>query len=871
MSEADAPINSGSPAAVSAQTNGPPTSAPGPTLDTSAAAALCASEHAATEPKSIGPYQLIRKLGEGGMGQVWLAEQTAPIRRQVALKLIKVGRYDDSVLQRFYAERQSLAMMDHPSIAKVFDAGATADGQPYFVMEYVPGQPITDYCDRKRLKIRERLELFVKVCAGVQHAHQKAVMHRDLKPANILVVDVDGKPVPRIIDFGLAKTASPQVGGETLVTMAGSWVGTPGYMSPEQADPDVMDVDTRTDVYSLGAVLYVLLTGFLPGETKDWHKQRFDEFLRRLRKEDPPSPSTRVTSNKGLSQAVSEARSTEPRQLASLLRGDLDWITMKALEKKPDRRYGTPMELTADVGRYLNSEPVVARPASATYRLQKYVRRHRVGVAVTSVLVLLLIAFAVMQAMEVRRVTRERDRANRVRDFLKGMIEILDPSQTRGNSVTAREILDNASSQIDTSLANDPETQAQLMDVMGDVYASLGLYPRAKPLLEGAVDTERRILGSQNPETLKSMDDLAYLLSLEGNYAEAEKLNRETVEGCRQILGREHPQTLIAMRHLAGVVGYEGKYPEAEKLDREVLEIEGRVLGPNHPDTLKAMNTLAVTLNWEGRYAEAEKLYREALDAKHRLLGPEHPDTLLTMYNLAVALTSEGRYVEAEKLERELLDIRRRVLGPEHPDTLLAINSLAMTLGDEGRWAEQEKLAREMLDIQRRVLGLEHPDTLTTILTLSTALDHEGRHVEAEKLQRELVETERRLLGPEHPSTLWATEMLAVTLQNEGRYDDAQKLEQEVFDVRRRVLGPEHPETAGSIYNLGCLAARRGRKEEALSLLRQAVDHGLDGGTDLNIEKDSDLTSLHGDPRFDALVVHAKEVAQSKFSAQKQN
>jgi non-specific serine/threonine protein kinase/serine/threonine-protein kinase len=270
------------------------------TLSSSAATALSAVGRAGMEPKSIGPYQLIRRLGEGGMGQVWLAEQTAPIQRQVALKLIKVGRYDDSVLQRFYAERQSLAIMEHPGIAKVFDAGTTSDGQPYFVMEYVPGVPITNYCDRKRLKTRKRLELFVNVCEGVQHAHQKAIMHRDLKPANILVVEVDGKSVPRIIDFGLAKAASPQMDGQTMFTQVGGWVGTPGYMSPEQADPSVLDVDTRTDVYSLGAVLYELLTGFLPFENKDWRKQPFDEFLRRLREEDPHVPARRSTQRKAL-------------------------------------------------------------------------------------------------------------------------------------------------------------------------------------------------------------------------------------------------------------------------------------------------------------------------------------------------------------------------------------------------------------------------------------------------------------------------------------------------------------------------------------------------------------------------------------------
>ena len=308
-------------------------------------------------------FQLVRKLGEGGMGQVWLAEQTSPVRRQVALKLIKAGMYDESVVKRFQAERQSLAIMDHPAIAKVFDAGATPQGQPFFVMEYVPGAPITEYCDQKKLKIADRLELFIQACEGVQHAHQKAVIHRDLKPANILVVEVDGKPVPRIIDFGLAKAMTPHSNDETLFTQMGHFVGTPGYMSPEQADPGVKDIDTRTDVYSLGAVLYLLLAGVQPLDSKTGEKLPLDELLRKLREEEPPSPSTRVSGDRNTSSATAEARGTVPKQLAALLRGDLDWITMKALEKDRTRRYGTPSELAADIRRYLNHETVSARPA----------------------------------------------------------------------------------------------------------------------------------------------------------------------------------------------------------------------------------------------------------------------------------------------------------------------------------------------------------------------------------------------------------------------------------------------------------------------------------------------------------------------------
>jgi WD40 repeat protein/TPR repeat protein len=323
-------------------------------------------------------FRLIRKLGEGGMGQVWLAEQTAPVRRPVALKLIKAGMYDETVVHRFQSERQSLAIMDHPSIAKVFDAGITPQGQPYFVMEYVPGLPITEYCDRKRLKIRERLELFIQACEGVQHAHQKAIIHRDLKPANILVLEVDGKAVPRIIDFGLAKAATPESADQTLFTRFGQFMGTPGYMSPEQVDPNIQDIDTRTDVYSLGVILYVLLTGLQPFEMKHRPRPALDEWLRELREQEPPTPSAKLSIDRETSIETAAARDTEPRQLVSLLHGDLDWITMKALERDRERRYATPSELAADLRRHLKDEPVTAHRASAAYQLHKFIRRHRV-------------------------------------------------------------------------------------------------------------------------------------------------------------------------------------------------------------------------------------------------------------------------------------------------------------------------------------------------------------------------------------------------------------------------------------------------------------------------------------------------------------
>jgi len=924
------------------------------TLDAPGSTAADAPEAygSASAPKTIGDYRLVKKLGEGGMGQVWLAEQTAPVRRQVALKLIRAGMFDEALLQRFQSERQSLAIMDHPTIAKIFDAGTTPDGQPYFVMEYVPGLPITEYCDQKRLRVAERLELFIKVCEGVQHAHQKAIIHRDLKPANILIVDLDGKPVPRIIDFGLAKATTPQLAGETMFTQVGAFVGTPGYMSPEQTDSGVQDVDTRTDVYALGVVLYVLLTGSLPFDTKQWKKQPLHEVLRHLREDDPPRPSAKIGIEKESSSANAESRGVQPKQLASLLHGDLDWITMKALEKDRARRYGTPSELAGDITRYLRHEPVAARPASKSYRLQKYVRRHRVGVVVAAGLLLLLAGFAVAQEIQLRRIieerdrtARERDRANRITEFMTSMFKVSDPSEGRGNSVTAREILDKASQDIDTGLTKDPELQAEMMNVMGKVYDNLGLYPRAEPLLQRSLKIRRSMLGPEHPDTLKSMENVAWVLKEEGHLTDAEKMEKDTLETRKLVLGRDNAETLGSMNDLADTLYEEGRYDEAGKLYQQTIEIQLRVLGPEDLHTVTTMGNLATTLHQQGRYSEAESWERKTLDIQSRILGPEHPNTLWSISSLASTLRSEGHLAESEKLYREAVEIQRRILGPEHADTLESMGGLAETISAEGRYSDAEKLEREVFEVQRRVFGAEHPDTLNSMSNLASSLYDEGHYVAAEKMQREALKTARRVLNPEHPQVLWLMDHLGLTLQKEGhyaeaenlhrdaleserhvlgpeypqtlqsmsylaltrqleghnaeaersqretldiqrrvlgsedsdtlesmsnlaatlaaegRYSESEKLFRETFEIRRRVLGPEHPTTAETLYNLACVAAISGDRDEALSLLREAIDHGLSSGYDLELNENNDLKSLDGDPRFVALLAHAKEQA----------
>jgi non-specific serine/threonine protein kinase/serine/threonine-protein kinase len=823
------------------------------------AAELAASAPApGAAPERIGPYRALDLLGEGGMGVVYRAEQSAPIHRQVALKVIKAGMDTREVVARFEAERQALALMDHPAIAKVFDAGATDRGLPYFAMEYVKGEPITAYCDRHRLTNRERLGLFIQVCEGVQHAHQKGVIHRDLKPSNVLVAVEDGSPIPKIIDFGVAKAIAQRLTEKAIFTDQGILVGTPEYMSPEQTMTG-LDIDTRTDIYALGVILYQLLVGALPFDATDLRNAGIGEILRRIREVDPPRPSTRIGTMGEASKESARNRRTEPSRLTGQLKGDLDCITMKALEKDRTRRYESPSDLAADLGRHLRNEPVLAGPPSAVYRSGKFVRRHRLGVAVAAAGVLALAGFGASMAAQAKWIARERDRAERVSEFFVDLFQISEPGEARGNAVTAREILDRGIANVEKELAQEPELQARLMLTMGDVYRNLGLYKEAEPILKRSVEIRRRLSGEENLDTLASLHGLASSLERLGRYEEAEKLYAQVVEHRRRLLGKDHPDTLFAGNGLAVVYARQSRYAEAGKLHRQVLEARRRVLGPDHPDTLTSMNYVATGLKREGRIDEAESLFRETIQARHRTSGPDHPDTLAVERNLAFLYIEQTRWAEADGIIRRVVETSRRVLGETHHFTLSAKDLLAGVLASQGKFDEAEEIYRTCMESLRRQLGKDHPTTLNSMHNLALLYSDRGRYDEAESLFLQTLAAMRRTLGESNASTLvCATELASVHI-SKGRYEEAEKLLSETLSIERRVLGEKNTRTLYTIYHLGEVAARRGDRSKALAYLRDAVDRGF---ADLDMATDTDLQSLHGDPAFEEVIATLKENAQ---------
>jgi non-specific serine/threonine protein kinase/serine/threonine-protein kinase len=731
---------------------------------------------------AFGAYRLLQRIGEGGMGEVWLAEQTHPVRRQVALKIIKAGMDTAQVVARFEAERQALALMDHPAIATVFDGGSTPEGRPYFAMEYVKGEPITAYCDRQRMGTKERLELFTLVCEGVQHAHQKGIIHRDLKPSNVLVTLQDDRPVPKIIDFGVAKATTLHLTERSLFTELGVLIGTPEYMSPEQAELTGLDIDTRTDVYALGVLLYELLTGWLPFDRKELRRAGLVEIQRIIRETEPLRPSNRITQLGPASMEVAHNRHTEPTRLASQLRRDLDWITMKALEKDRTRRYDTVRGLANDVRRHLRNEPVVASPPSAVYRARKFVRRHRFGVASVSMFGFLLVAFAVAMAVQAQRVARERDRANQeaeaakqVTAFMTGLFKVSAPGEARGNTVTAREILDKGVERIDTELVDQPLIQARMMTTMGQVYFALGLERRAEQMQRNALATRQRLLGARAPETLQSLHSLGAVLMAQGYYVEAEPFAREALDGRHVVLGPNHPNTLESLNNLTLILFNLGQWPDAEKGFRELLMGRERSLGAHDQSTLAAASNLAAVLQAQGKLAEADALYKRALTGLQTALGRDHPRTLTVHYNLGTVAERQERWTEADSYYVAALEGRRRVLGADHPETITTAVALATLRHRQQRFDEAESLGRDALTRARWSLGPRHEVTASALVSLGSLLNARAEYNEARSLLEEGLNV-RRALMPDTVHVAAAECELGESLRGRGLLDEAEAL-----------------------------------------------------------------------------------------------
>jgi len=691
-------------------------------------------------PNAIGPYKILETIGEGGMGVVYLAEQTKPIHRRVALKLIKLGMDTKLVIARFEAEREALALMNHPHVAKVFDAGATEQGRPYFVMEYVEGEALTRYCDRNRIPTKDRLKLFMQVCHAVQHAHQKGIIHRDLKPSNVLVTKVDNAPAVKVIDFGIAKATQQRVAEATFFTEQGQLVGTPAYMSPEQADPTTQDIDTRTDVYSLGVILYELLVGALPFEPRTLRSAALMEIVRIIREVDPPKPSTRLGSLASEPRALARAetgqpdsartevrgssideiarqRQTDPASLVKQLRGDLDWIVMKCLEKDRARRYDTANDLAMDITRHLGDEPVVASPPSRGYRMHKFVRRNRGAVTGAAIVVAVLILGVVGTTWGfVRAVVAQRNAVQRaeeseaVTQFLSDMLAAVDPAES-GKDVSVREILDKSSKTIGERFTNQPLVEARLRSTIGKSYFELGVYPEAEQHLPQAFEMYRSLRGEDHLETIRSMNALAYLYFQQGRNDEAWALNEKTVTQALRVLGEENTQSLTALRLKGAIMGQTGRWEGLLPLQENNLKLLRRIKGEENLDTLKAMHNLANLYFNRGRTNEAVSLYEQRIAISRRVFGEDHSTALMTMRMLAHAYADMGRTDEALTLKERVLATARRVFGEEHLQTLMDMTYLASFYAELDRFAEARALFEEALVTDRRVFGEQGVDT----------------------------------------------------------------------------------------------------------------------------------------------------------------
>jgi serine/threonine protein kinase len=764
----------------------------------------------------IGRYKLLEQIGEGGCGLVYVAEQTEPIRRRVALKIIKLGMDTKSVIARFEAERQALALMDHPNIAKVLDAGATETGRPYFVMELVRGLKITDYCDEAKLSTRARLDLFMQVCQAIQHAHQKGIIHRDIKPSNILVTVNDGLAVPKVIDFGIAKaTSGQQLTDKTVYTAFQQFIGTPAYMSPEQAILTSVDIDTRSDIYALGVLLYELLTGKTPFDAQQLLAIGLDEMRRTIRELEPPRPSTRVRTLSGQElSTTAQRRGLDAPRLLSELRGDLDWIIMKALEKDRSRRYETANGLAMDIQRHLTNEPVVARPPSSLYRLEKMARRNKLGFSAAAAVTVALVTglgvaswmFLKEKEARARAVTAERQ-ANRAREnesllrqqaeanekkasieaqksrqvthFLEDMLKGVGPSAALGRDTKMlREILDKTADRISRDLQDQPDVEAEIVNTIGEVYLALGQYEKAEQMHRRA---------------------LATLISLRG---------------------REHLDVARSLHNLGATLRAELQQAGAEVAYRDALQIRKKLLGNEHLDIAESLSGLGMTRQSRGYPSEAETLLREGLAMKRKLLPLEHPSIAASLFDLSQCLLRRDKSLEAEPLLREALAIQRKVWGNDDLRVASVLGKLGVSLASQGNLVEAKAVQQDALVRNRALFGKEHPAVADSLGELALVLQRQGNFQEIEALFREeLTNACKRYPAYAAPRSDGIYRLLEVLL----RQHEFATAEQWINQLLTPALLSQ-PRNAGLLFDRAQFFARRNRCKDATVDLSQVVE-----------------------------------------------
>ena len=803
----------------------------------------------------IGRYRLVEKLGEGGCGVVYLADQEEPVQRRVALKIIKLGMDTRAVVARFEAERQALALMDHPHIARVFDAGETQRGRPFFVMELVEGVPITRFCDEQRLALAPRLELFIKVCHAIQHAHQKGVIHRDIKPSNVLVARQDGEAVPKIIDFGIAKATETRLTAHTLVTEFAQIVGTPAYMSPEQMDFVRADIDTRSDVYALGVLLYELLAGRTPFATTDLLRGGFDEMRRQICDVEPARPSVAVAALSGEVRAtVASGRNLEPGRVTGQLRGELDWIVMRCLEKDRARRYATASALAEDVRRHLNNETVTAAAPGGLYALKKFARRHRAAFAAGIAFASLLIAavgvsgWLAARATQAERLAQERlrteqaaragaereraraiaaekqakdeaARATAINDFLQNDILIqANPSRQSDRNLTVRDAVDAAARRIDWKFVGQPLVELTLRETLGRTYLTLGEYVSAESQVDRAIQLAQGQVGAEHARTINLQATRTDLLRLQGRLREAETLARELLAVQTRLRGANSEEAMNMRHQVAALLLDLGRPDEAEPLMLAVVAAHQRDRGAEDGVTLNARNTLGNIWFELGRIEEAENLHRELLAIRVRFAGAESLDATYSMSGLATVLRWKGEFGEAADLQRNVVTIRGKVLGQEHPDTLSALHNLAFTLSEEGRPAAALEPATRVWEARRRVLGAVHPVTVVTAHTVAVIYRRLNRLDEAETLLTSTLESAREVLGPTHRSTLNIGGALGEVWLARGKFSEAEALLRENA-MRREKMTLDVWHRFSERGMLGAAVAAIGRPADAERLL----------------------------------------------------